>query len=150
VSRDGSRAADKLYLVRAAAVLYVRRLDTMSAFYRECFGLEIAETTDDYCVLESGAWTLSLVLAPDSVAATFQASAPPVRRVGTPIKLAFHVPSIEGLRLVVARFGGQLDSAGTQWEFRGLRHCDGLDPEGNVVQMTEPLVHGARPAPLPR
>jgi hypothetical protein len=77
-----------------------------------------------------------------------QASTPPVRREGTPIKLAFHVPSIEDLRPVVARFGGQLNSAGTQWEFRGLRHCDGLDPEGNVVQMTEPLVHGARPAPL--
>jgi catechol-2,3-dioxygenase len=41
--------------VKAAAVLYVTRLDPMCSFYHECFGLEVAETTEDYCVLESGA-----------------------------------------------------------------------------------------------
>ena len=141
--------ADRLCLVKAAAVLYVRRLDPMCSFYRECFGLEIAETAEDYCVLESDTWTLSLVVVPDAVAATLQAPVPPARREGTPIKLAFGVPSIEDLRPVMARLGGRVDSGETQWEFRGLRHCDGLDPEGNVVQMTEPLVHRATPAALP-
>ena len=46
---------DSLCLVKAAAVLYVTRLDPMCSFYHECFGLEVAETTEDYCVLESGA-----------------------------------------------------------------------------------------------
>jgi len=135
--------------VKAAAVLYVRRLDPMRAFYRECFGLEIAETAKDYCVLESGAWTLSLVVVPDAVAATLQASVPPARREGTPVKLTFGVPSIDDLRPVMARLGGQVDPGETQWEFRGLTHCDCLDPEGNVVQMTEPLADRARPAALP-
>jgi hypothetical protein len=39
----------------------VKRLDPTCSFYRECFGLGVAE---DYCVLESGGWTLSLVLVP--------------------------------------------------------------------------------------
>jgi catechol-2,3-dioxygenase len=125
--------------VKAAAVLYVRRLDPMCSFYHECFGLEVAETADDYRVLESDAWTLSLVVVPDAVAATLPAaSVPPARREETPIKLAFQVPSIEGLRPVMASLGGEMDPAETQWEFRGQRHCDGLDPEGNVVHITEP------------
>jgi predicted enzyme related to lactoylglutathione lyase len=122
----------------------------MCSFYHECFGLEVAETAEDYCVLESDAWTLSLVVVPEAVAATFRTSVPPARREETPVKLAFDVPSIEGLRPVMARLGGQVDSGETQWEFRSLRHCDCLDPEGNVVQLREPLVHRAKPAALPR
>jgi hypothetical protein len=136
--------------VKAAAVLYVKRLDPMCSFYLECFGLEIAETAEDYCVLESDAWTLSLVVVSDVVAATLQASVLPARREGTPVKLAFHVPSIDDLRPAMARLGGQADPGETEWEFRGLRHCDCLDPEGNVVQMTEPLIDRARSAALPR
>ena len=141
---------DRLCLVKAAAVLYVKRLGPMCSFYHECFGLEVAETAEDYCVLESDAWTLSLVVVPEAVAATFRTSVPPARREETPVKLAFDVPSIEGLRPVMARLGGQVDSGETQWEFRSLRHCDCLDPEGNVVQLREPLVHRAKPAALPR
>jgi catechol-2,3-dioxygenase len=125
--------------VNAAAVLYVWRLDPMCSFYQECFGLEIAEAAEDYRILESNAWTLSLVAARDAAAATLPASVPPTRRAETPIKLTFHVPNLEDLRPVMARLGGQMDSGETQWEFRGQRHCDGVDPEGNVVHITEPL-----------
>ncbi len=135
--------------MKAAAVLYVRRMDPTCSFYRECFGLEVTETAEDYCVLESGAWTLSLVLVPAAVAAKSQTLVPPVRRDGTPVKLVFDVASIEGLRPVIARLGGQVDSGETEWEFMGLRRCDCLDPEGNVIQLTEPLAHRAQPAAPP-
>lgn len=124
--------------VTAAAVLFVGRLDPMCMFYQECFGLKIAEAAEDYRILESEAWTLSFVATPDAAAA-LPGSGPPDRREETPIKLAFQVPSIERLRPLMARLGGQLDAAETQWEFRGQRHCDCLDPEGNVVHITEPL-----------
>jgi catechol-2,3-dioxygenase len=123
--------------VRASAVIYVRHLDSMRSFYRECFGLEPAET--DYCILESEAWVLSLVVIPDAIASAFPEEFPVARREETPIKLAFQVQSIEILRPVMAALGGRLDPADSQWNFRGLRHCDGVDPEGNVVQITEPL-----------
>jgi hypothetical protein len=39
----------------------------------------------------------------------------------------------------VAAAAGQLDPAGQAWDFRGRRHLDGLDPEGNVVQLRQAL-----------
>jgi predicted enzyme related to lactoylglutathione lyase len=121
-------------LVTAGAVIYVTGLSQMRAFYQECFGLEITDSAGDYCVLRSGAWTLSLVATP--AAAAVQISIPPARRDRTPVKLAFGVPDIEGLRPLIARLGGQLDP-GHAWEFRHLLHCDCLDPEGNVVQLVQ-------------
>ena len=64
--------------VTAGAVIYVTGLNLMRAFYQECFGLEITDSAGDYCVLRSGAWTLSLIAAPD--AAAIQISVPSVRR----------------------------------------------------------------------
>jgi catechol-2,3-dioxygenase len=123
--------------VTAEAVVYVKGLRQMRTFYQECLGLEITESTEDYCVLESGAWTLSLVTVPDAVAATIRVSAPPARRDRTPVKLAFPVPDIEDLRPLITQLGGQLDAASTTREFRNLLRCDCLDPEGNVVQLLQ-------------
>ena len=123
----------------AAAVLYVADLERMCSFYRECFALQATDTAADHCVLESETWTLSLVVVPDSVAATLDLSVPPARRTTVPIKLAFPVSSIRDLRPVVLDFGGQVDPSSAEWEYRGFRHCDGVDPEGNVIELREPL-----------
>jgi predicted enzyme related to lactoylglutathione lyase len=56
-----------------------------------------------------------------------------------PVKLVFEVASIEGLHTVVTEAGGQVDPSGTAREFRGRRLLDCLDPEGNVVQLRQPL-----------
>lgn len=125
--------------MKAAAVLYVKQLDRMSPFYQRCFGMVAAETAADYCVLESDVWTVSLVVAPGDIAGTIHISTPPRRRDDTPIKLAFDVSNIEELRPLVAELGGQVDPTDTRWEFRGFRHCDGIDPEGNVIQLREPM-----------
>jgi hypothetical protein len=66
--------------VKAAAVPYVKHLDRMRAFYQQRFGLEAASTAEDHCVLESGAWTLSLVVVRDNIAATIHVLEPPRRR----------------------------------------------------------------------
>jgi predicted enzyme related to lactoylglutathione lyase len=125
--------------MKAGAVLYVKQLDRMSRFYRECFRLRTATRADDHCVLESDAWTLSLVVVPDEIAAAIHLTAPPRRREGTPIKLAFEVPSIDDLRLTVAGLGGRVDPRETRWDFAGSSHCDCVDPEGNVIQLLERL-----------
>jgi predicted enzyme related to lactoylglutathione lyase len=125
--------------VKAAAVLYVKHLDRMCSFYQQCFGLEAASTAEDYCVLESGVWTLSLVVVPDEIAITIHISEPLRRRDDAPIKLALAVPDIEDLRCIAAGLGGEVDPRNTQWDFQGFRRCDGVDPEGNVIQLLEPL-----------
>ena len=62
----------------AAAVLYIRHLDQMRSFYQQCFGLDAVDTAENYCVLESASWTLSLVRIPDETAATIQVAVPVV------------------------------------------------------------------------
>ena len=127
----------------AAAVLYVKDLRRMRTFYERCFGMSTVETGrdvsggDDFCVLASGDWDLSLVAAPEAISATLVITDPPARREGSPVKLAFAVASIEGLHAVVAATGGRIDPIESAWEFRGLRHLDCIDPEGNVVQLRE-------------
>jgi predicted enzyme related to lactoylglutathione lyase len=125
--------------VKAAAVLYVKDLRRMQSFYATCFDMDLTADAEDYCVLESGSLTLSLVVVPAPIAATIDVSVPPVRRDAIPIKLGFAVSSIEGLRPLVAQLGGWIDPTTTRWEFRGSVHCDGVDPEGNVLQLLEPI-----------
>lgn len=120
--------------MRGAAVIYVGDLAVMRAFYAECFALTATDSGPGYCGLTSQAWLLTLVQSAEAV----PAASPPPRRSDSAVKLAFEVTSIEDLRPVVARLGGEVGPAGTQWEFRNAVHCDCLDPEGNVVQLIQP------------
>jgi predicted enzyme related to lactoylglutathione lyase len=78
-------------------------------------------------------------VVPPATAAALVITDPPERRAGTPVKLTFEVATIEALRPAVTAAGGQLDPAERAWEFRGQRHLDCLDPEGNVVQLRQAL-----------
>jgi predicted enzyme related to lactoylglutathione lyase len=123
--------------MKSGAVLYVKDLDRMRSSYGTSFQMEIADDAHEYCVLESESLTLSLVRMPEQIAAAIVVSVPPLRREEVPIKLAFMVESIDVLRTVLAEFGGVVDPTTSQWEFRGGIHCDGVDPEGNVLQLVE-------------
>jgi predicted enzyme related to lactoylglutathione lyase len=125
--------------VRAEAVVYVKDLDRMCSFYERCLGLEAGDAAEGYAVLESDMWRLSLVVVPSSIAAAIQLAVPARRRETTAIKLAFRVPRIDDLRSPAAALGGQVDPTSTQWDFLGFRRCDAIDPEGNVIQLLEPL-----------
>ena len=121
-------------------MLYVKDLGRMASFYERCFGMATVEAdTDGFRVLAGADWELALVGVPAAVAATIEVADPPRRRADTPIKLAFAVEGIEELRPVVAALGGRLDPAESAAEFRGHRHVDCLDPEGNVLQLREPI-----------
>ncbi len=139
---------DSIARVKAAAVLYVKNLPRMQSFYRAGFNLNVVDGAADYCVLESEMLTLSLVVVPERIASMIDVAVPPVRREWVPIKLAFAVMSIEALRPRIAELGGLVDPTATGWEFRGSIHCDGVDPEGNVIQLLEPITRTAPQTPL--
>jgi predicted enzyme related to lactoylglutathione lyase len=124
--------------VSAAAVVYVKHLDRMRSFYQHCFALEAVYTSEAYCVLESGSWRLALVVIPDETADRIELTVPPRRREEVPVKLAFEVASFEDLRTTAPSLGGQVDPSTAEWDFRGQRRCDGVDPEGNIIQLLEP------------
>jgi hypothetical protein len=78
-------------------------------------------------------------LAPDEVAATIQLADPARAREGVAVKLVFGVRSIDDLRVPLSKLGGQIDPDAAPWAFQGLTHSDVVDPEGNIIQLQEPL-----------
>jgi len=117
--------------------VYVKDVARMCAFYERCAGMTVAETAERYAVLESDAWTLSLVAVPDAIAASIELAVPPRRREAAAVKLAFAVASIDAARTIAASLGGEVDRAETTWEYRGRRRVNASDPEGNVFGLIE-------------
>ncbi len=122
---------------KAAAVLYAKNIDPVSAFYEQVAGLETTESTASFKVLESATFELTVVAIPQAIAAAIAITTPPARREDTPIKLVFFVASIAIARATAARCGGELNAAEREWQFRDFTVCDGHDPEGNVLQVRE-------------
>ena len=121
-------------------VIYVKDLDRMRAFYETCFGMRRLEVEGKgLAVLDGPGMELSLVVVPEAVAATIELTTPPHPRDGTPIKLSFEVSSIPGVAQLVTEAGGWIEPGERHWRFREWRHVDCLDPEGNVLQLREPL-----------
>ena len=121
----------------AEAVLYVRDLEAMAAFYRQCIGLGPVDTGDGYCGLRADGLTLWLVRGQRLPGDGAELDVPARRRSEVPVKLAFDVGSVEEAGGVIATCGGSITP--TIWEFAGYRRRDAIDPEGNVIQLIEPL-----------
>ena len=62
---------------------------------------------------------------------------PPARRATAAFKPVYFVPRIAHLRAVAELHGGVMEAADQEWSFEAASVCDGLDPEGNVIQFRE-------------
>ncbi|HEX7637573.1 MAG TPA: VOC family protein [Burkholderiaceae bacterium] len=121
----------------AGAIVYAKDLDRLARFYAEVAGLEIVHRVEDHAVLESATFELVVVAIPAATAARIVIARPPARREATAFKLAFPVADLEAARTAAAAAGGAIDPPAKEWRFQGLRVCDGIDPEGNVIQLRE-------------
>jgi predicted enzyme related to lactoylglutathione lyase len=119
------------------AVLYVKNVAQVSAFYSGVLSLDIAHSEKDHVVLELPTFQLVVLAIPEDIGVSIEIAVPPIRRSDTPIKLIFYVESIGTARSAAARLGGELNPPECEWEFQGYRVCDGYDPEGNIVQFRE-------------
>jgi catechol 2,3-dioxygenase-like lactoylglutathione lyase family enzyme len=122
-----------------AAVVYARDLARVSDFYAAVLGSPGDRGEPGQVVFDVPAFQLVVLEIPEPIASKIRITSPPERRTQTPIKLAFPVGSIAALRAIAAGLGGQVDAAEHEWLFRGSLVCDGYDPEGNVVQLREPV-----------
>ena len=120
------------------AVIYAKLMAPLAAFYEHVFGLAPISSEPGCVVLRRDAAELTIVQARPEIAATIQVATPPEPRTGTPIELVFPVASLAGARVAAAAFGGAFGPDDEAWVWRGWRHLDGVDPEGNVVQAREP------------
>ena len=80
---------------------------------------------------------------PKRIAETVDIATPLEPREDTPIKLAFGVKDIAHARDRAAELGGAMRALEREWEFEGVKVCDGHDPEGNIFQLRQTVeVHG--------
>jgi len=124
----------------AAAVVYCLDEHRVAAFYAALGGLAEVESADgDFVTLESEHLQVSFVRVPAHVAAAYPLADPVERRSDTPVKLVLPVPDLAAARATAPALGGSVDPVERQWDWRGGRHVDAVDPEGNVVSLRQPL-----------
>jgi len=122
---------------RAHVALYGLDVAKLVSYYTGVIGFEIHEVGDGFTALHSP--TLELVVVrirpehTDGVVLTD----PPRRRQETPIKVSYVVASLEAARELAPFYGAAVDGVEHEWTWGGFTRCDGLDPEGNVVQLMQ-------------
>ena len=122
------------YESRTGAVLFAQDLDRVAAFYSAVLGLTEAHRDDDHILLESPGFQLVVHRLTGGRAMAGDVAA---RRVTAAFKPVFFVPSISRLRGVAGTHGGAMEAVDREWSFNGITVCDGVDPEGNVIQFRE-------------
>jgi predicted enzyme related to lactoylglutathione lyase len=115
------------------AMIFVKDVERMKTFYRDALGLAVreADSTPTWIELDAGGATVALHAIPSDVAAQIAIDDPPKARSDTPIKLVFECDDVEAARARIVEHGG------TMFEVNAWGACDGLDPEGNVLQITK-------------
>ena len=124
----------------AGAVVYAKDLARMARFYERVIGLERVEIDAQFVLLRGCGIDLVVHQIPPRWAEQIVIDSPPQRRQDTPIKLTFVVPDLAAAREAALSLGGVLDDPSLAWDWRGRRHCDGHDPEGNVFRLQQALM----------
>jgi predicted enzyme related to lactoylglutathione lyase len=117
------------------AVLYAKDLPRLTEFYSAVMGLKVLTMREGFAVLGQQPSQLVIVRIPKRIAESINIETPPVRREDTPVKLVFAVADIIAARKNAIERNCDVDPIGNEWEFQGLKVCDGYDPEGNVFQL---------------
>jgi len=125
------------YESRTGTVLFAKSLDRVAIFYSAVLGLTEANRDDDHIVLESPGFQLVVHRIPGEGPAAAEDGAPVLRHATAAFKPVFFVPSIASVRLLAQTHGGVMEPVEMEWLFNGVPVCDGVDPEGNVIQFRE-------------
>lgn len=115
-------------------VIFTGNVAGLTRFYREVAGLERVSGDATHDVLESPSFQLVV----HAIRGEPKAPVPPIAREDGYLKPFFPVRSLAEARARAAECGGRLREASAEWEARGFRACDGMDPDGNVIQCREP------------
>jgi catechol 2,3-dioxygenase-like lactoylglutathione lyase family enzyme len=113
------------------AMILVKNMDRMTAFYRDGLGLRLVPETlnESWVEFDAGGSSLALHAIPARIAKDIALANPPERRSHTPIKLVFATVDLAAARAHLMSHGAVMDEP---WSSDA---CDGLDPEGNVFQI---------------
>ena len=109
------------------AMIFVKDLDRMAAFYTSVLGLKPIEETrlGNWVEFDAGPTRFALHAIPAEIAERIEIASPPRPRETSSIKLSFEVAD-------VTRERERLESLGVLVIERPWGAYDGVDPEGNV------------------
>ena len=119
------------------AILFVKDLQKVAAFYVGALALRRVSGDVDHAVLECNGFELAVHQIPKPIAETIVVTQPPVRRVLSAIRLDFPVASIGDSRKLARALGGEIDDAPPAWADRTANLFFGHDPEGNQFGVSE-------------
>lgn len=122
------------------AVVFAKDLERIAHFYGKLLSMSVARADPHHVVLETDAFELVIHAIPETIARSIDVANPPSLRDEAPIKLQFPAANIAEAREIAAASGGQVNPVQREWEFDGVRVCDGYDPEGNVFQLRQPAL----------
>lgn len=123
--------------VQSGMVIFAKDIHRVAEFYQSLLDLKLKHSDEEYVMLETSGLQLVIHKLPNPVAAAITIDNPPKRRSDTALKPIFFLADIDTARVLIEKYGGQLNSFDKEWEFDGHKTCDGHDPEGNVFQLRE-------------
>jgi hypothetical protein len=121
----------------ARAVLFVKNLGSVAAFYIGALGLTRVSGDKDHAILACGGFELVVHQMPKQIADTVLITKPPVRRVWGAIRLDFPVASVADTRSLARSLGGDVDDAPPPWADPNTNLFFGHDPEGNQIGVSQ-------------
>ncbi len=116
-------------------VLWADRFDECRDFYRHLLGAHLMHESPTFVEVRSECAAVLLHRVPAEWAS--DTSKPAQTREDNPIKPVFEVASIEGARAALSHIAGRLFDPSTQQTYELMTYCDGVDPDGNVIQVFE-------------
>jgi hypothetical protein len=140
--------------VGSGTLIYAKDLALLASFYRVLLSMSEVHASDELVVLRSydgrsydgRSLQCELIVhrIPAHIAETIVVASPPVLREDTAIKPFFSVASFVEAAAHATSMGGGV--FGPQYEGPGFRITNAYDPEGNIMQLREPI-DGDRIAP---
>jgi catechol 2,3-dioxygenase-like lactoylglutathione lyase family enzyme len=119
--------------IRPGAVIFTGDQKRLARFYEGVTGLSVRYSDEGITVLGSETFELVIHALPNEP----PVSEPPHIREDAYIKPFFPVRSLSEAREKAAALGGKLRPQNGEWEARGFRACEAIDPDGNVIQFRE-------------
>lgn len=123
--------------MRSGTLIYAKNLALLASFYRQLLSMTEVYASDELVVLRSPDAELVVHRIPAHIAETIVVETPPVLREETAIKPFFPVASFADAQALAATMGGAL--FGPQYEGPGFCTTNAYDPEGNIMQLREPI-----------
>ncbi len=116
-------------------VLWADRFDECRDFYQAILDATLEHESETFVDIRSANNAVLLHRVPEEWASDTSKPAEP--REENPIKPVFEVDNIEDARASVSSSAGQLFDPSTQQTYGAMTYCDGVDPDGNVIQVFE-------------